>query len=186
MSAKKVLKKIEKKAKKEGLPIVGPKKGKVLVEVIKKHQPSKILEVGTNVGYSAILMAKAFSKKARKKVKIVTIENKGSNFDSAKRNIKKAGYENVVEVILGNAKKVIPDLEGNFEMMFIDAVKEDYLEYLELAEPKLTDDAVIVADNVKIFAYQLQDYLYYVRNNDNYESETYDFGDDAVEVSVRK
>jgi predicted O-methyltransferase YrrM len=70
-------------------------------------------------------------------------------------------------------------------MLFIDAVKEDYLKYLRLVEPLLSSKAVVVADNVKRFAEAVHPYLDYVRNSGNYESSYHEVGDDAVEVSVR-
>ena len=71
---------------------------------------------------------------------------------------------------------------------FIDALKEEYLKYLKLLERsrKLRKGSVIIADNAKIFADEMEDYLRYVRTSNNYTSHFYDFGDDGMEVSIRK
>ena len=82
--------------------------------------------------------------------------------------------------------KVIPKLEDTYDMLFLDAAKDEYYNYLMIAEHKLSPKAIIVADNVGIFKDQVQDFLDYVRMNKNYESENYDFGSDAVEVSYKK
>lgn len=67
----------------------------------------------------------------------------------------------------------------------MDAVKEEYLTYLKLAEPKLNPRAAVIADNVKIFADSMADYLGYVRESGLFRNQTFDFGQDAVEVSVK-
>ena len=66
----------------------------------------------------------------------------------------------------------------------IDAVKEDYLDYLRQLEPKLKTGAVIIADNTGVFRRDVQPYLDYVRGGGRYESREYDFGDDSMEVSL--
>jgi len=162
--------------------LVGPKKGNVLVEVVKKKKPKAILEIGTYVGYSAILMAESVGANT----KIVTIEVDPENAEIARENIKKAGFKDKVEIKVGDAKELIPSLTETFDFMFIDAAKEDYLDYLKLAEEKLEERVVVVADNVKIFKDDMQDFLAYVRESGKYESTTHDVGSDALEVSIKK
>lgn len=181
--ADKVLGEIEKIATESPphtMPIIGKEKGAVLENVSKKNQPKAVLEIGTLVGYSAILMAKNL-----KKGKIISIEINTKNASAAKLNIERAGLSNTVEVINGDALEIIPTLEGLFDLVFIDAKKEDYFKYLKVVEPKLTRNAIVVADNVKRFEIQMSDFLEYVRNSGKYKSETYDFGADAVEVSTK-
>ena len=162
--------------------IIGPEKGKVLAFMVKKKMPKRILEVGTYIGYSAILMADAM----RGKTKIITLESDLSNSQVALTNFKKAGLNKVIEIKTGDAKELIPTLPATFDFMFIDAAKEEYLTYLLLAEEKLKKGAVVVADNVKIFKEDMVDYLKYVRESGKYESTTYDVGSDALEVSIKK
>jgi predicted O-methyltransferase YrrM len=89
-------------------------------------------------------------------------------------------------VVHGDALEVIPKLSGKFDFIFIDAEKSEYLQYLKLAENRISKNCVVVADNVKIFKNTLGDYLNHVRNPKNYKSKTYDLGFDAIEVSVKK
>lgn len=177
--AKKVIEKIESEGH---FMIVGPRKGKILADEVKKKKPNRILEIGTYVGYSAILMADAM----HGKVKIISLEVDHSNARVASENVNKAGFENIIEVKVGDAKKLITKLNETFDLMFIDAAKEEYLEYLLKAEEKLKKGAVVVADNVKIFEREMRDYLEYVRQSEKYESTTYDVGSDALEVSIKR
>lgn len=127
MDAIKVIEKIESEGH---FMIVGPVKGRILADAVDKKKPKRILEVGTYVGYSAILMADALRRKGR----IISLEIDPSNAKIASENIKKAGFENFIEVKVGDALKLIPSLKGKFDFMFIDALKEDYLNYLNSAE----------------------------------------------------
>lgn len=183
MNPDKVLKEIEAATDEGFLPIIGPVKGKALIQTVEKEKPERILEVGTLFGYSAIMMASALP--YEKAPEIVTIEIDKDNARVARQNIKQAGFEDKIKVKVGDAKKVIPKLKGKFDMLFLDAIKEDYLTYLKKAESKLSEDAVVVADNVKVFKHALEEYLDYVRDSGKYKSKTYDFDFDAVEVSKR-
>lgn len=183
-SAQKVLREIERITGKHFLPIIGPEKGKVLAGVVRKYKPKRILEIGGLVGYSAILMASNLPKTG----KIISIELRENAADIARENISKAGFEEIIEVRVGDAKEVIPKLRKEkikFDMMFLDAVKEDYLTYLKLAEPMLAGNVVVVADNAGVFAEAMEDYLDYVRNSGKYRSEYADVGFDALEISVK-
>jgi predicted O-methyltransferase YrrM len=163
------------------LPIIGPHKGVVLVEVIRDIKPKRVLEVGTLIGYSAILIAKELDSKAH----LVTIEIHPGEAETARQNIKRAKVHPTVDVIEGDALKVIPTLTGKFDMVFIDADKTEYIDYLRLVEDKLHKGSVIIADNAGIFADQMKDYLDYVRSSGKYTSKFIPFGEDGVEVSVK-
>jgi len=177
----KVLKEIERMAMKEFLPIVGPQKGRVLVEAIRKVRPKRVLEVGTLVGYSAILMAKELEDEAR----LITIEIQVDEGKAARENIRRADVRPPVDVIVGDAIEVIPELTGKFDMVFIDADKKQYLEYLRLVERRLHKGSVIVADNAGILADEMRDYLDYVRTSGKYSSKYMPMGEDGLEVSVK-
>ena len=176
-----VLKKIESAAALDFLPIIGPKKGAFLADEIRKTKPCHILEVGTLIGYSAILMGKELNGNAE----IVTIEIHREEVEQAEKNISSAFIQPKIKIITGNAINVIPTLRGKFDFAFIDAEKTEYLQYLKLAEPKLERGTVVFADNAGIFAAQMQDYLNYVRNSGRYKSSYVQVGDDGVEISVR-
>jgi predicted O-methyltransferase YrrM len=89
-----------------------------------------------------------------------------------------------VKVIAGDALRTIPLVPGRFDFAFIDAEKEDYLDYLRQLEPKLVPGAVVVADNTGIARREVAPYVEYVRGGGRYDSRGYDVDDDAIEVSV--
>jgi len=188
MNPEEVLASIEQIAPRQGLPIIGPKRGLFLDEVIEKYSPTTILEVGTLVGYSAIRMARHLQNGGR----VTCVELSGERARTALANFERAGLSKRIEVVLGDARKVLPTLQGRFDMVFFDAVKEDYLYYLESIEGLLHQGSVVVADNVKSHAEAVAPYLEYVRKSGKYSS-TYreappNFGNgpgDAVEISVR-
>lgn len=179
--ADKVLKEIEGMTKRKSLPIVGPVKGKVLEEIIREIKPKRILEVGTLIGYSAIMMAKELQSDAH----LITIEIHAGEAKMARENIKRAEIPPTVDVIVGDAIKVIPKLTEQFDMVLMDADKSEYLDYLRLVEDKLHRGSVVVADNAGIFADEMEDYLDYVRSSGNYGSKYVPVGDDGLEVSVK-
>ena len=195
-----VLRELEQIAIREHLPSVGPIKGKIISAIIKKYKPTTILEIGTLHGYSAILMAAdllSVNDNNNNKIdeKLVTIEIDKNLTNIAKKNIDKAGLSNKIKVICDNALDVIPTLDGyKFDLIFLDAVKNEYLQYLRLIEAKdlLKEGAIVVADNVIIYENEMQDYLEYVRNSVRYNSKstetTLEFtknAKDALEISVR-
>ena len=182
MSAKKILKEIEHQARTDFLPIVGPHKGKLLEKIVKERKPKNILEIGSLIGYSSILMSQHLQKDS----KIITIEINGNSAKIAEENIKKAGANKIIEVIHGDAMKIIPKLTRIFDFLFLDAQKDEYYNYILLAENKLSPNAIIVADNTKIFEKEMEDYLDYVRVNEHFMSESYDFGEDAMEVTFKQ
>jgi predicted O-methyltransferase YrrM len=158
--------------------IIGPEKGKILTDLIKKYQPKNVLEIGTNLGYSTILMGTVLPTNC----KITTLELQPKSAEKAQGNINKAGFQDKIKIIIGDAKQTIQTLDDTFDFVFIDAAKKQYLFYLELVESKLSAEAIIVADNVGRFKEEVKPYLDYVKNK--YESKTIEVGDDAVEVSI--
>ncbi|MBI4163095.1 MAG: class I SAM-dependent methyltransferase [Candidatus Aenigmarchaeota archaeon] len=171
------------------LPIVGREKGKLLEDLIKKHKPKLILEIGTLVGYSAILMAHQRPDAPRRQYtgpKIVSLEIDPKAAQIAKQNIEKAELSNKIEIIVGDAKNTIKKLDVILDMIFIDAKKDEYIDYLKLCEKNMHKGTIVVADNVKKFADDVENYLDHVRKSGLYESKYHDFGFDAMEVSIRK
>ena len=179
--ADEILKEIEELAKTEFLPIVGLRKGKILAEAVKKINPKKILEVGTLIGYSAIVIGKELGADAE----ITTIEMHAKEAELAEENVLRAEIPSKVRVIVGDALAVIPRLNDCFDAVFIDAEKAEYFEYLKLMEDKLHKGTVVVADNAGIFADRMRDYLEYVRNSGKFISTFFQVGEDGVEVSIR-
>ena len=176
--ADEVLENIQEAQKRTLLPIIGRVKGQVLVRIVESENPQRILEIGTLVGYSAILMAKHLPQGA----KIVSIEVDKNSASQARKNIAEAQLEEKIELIVGDARREIKKLKEKFDVLFLDAAKE---QYLKLAEPKLKEGAIVVADNVKIFKDDMADFLEYVRQSGRFRSERIDFGQDAVEVAIK-
>jgi predicted O-methyltransferase YrrM len=183
-----VLKEIEAIGKRSFIPSIGPVKGKILAEIVKKTRPKRILEVGALYGYSAILMAK----NSPAGVEIVSVEKSPEHVRIATKNIKRANMEEEIKMIEGDGTTELRKLSGTFDLVFLDAEKTEYLAYLKAVERNLHKGSVIVADNVGIFKDQMQDYLEYVRNNGPYKSRTVEtlleFSDttkDAMEISEK-
>lgn len=174
-----VLRSIERSAWRRYFPIIGPEKGKILVDVIRKTKPKRILEIGTLIGYSTITMAKDLESDAE----IITIEIDEDEAELAKENIRKAEVKPSVRVLVGDALDIIPKLDGIFDMVFIDAEKSEYLDYLRSIEGNLHKGSVIVADNTNISTYSMRRYLDYVRNSGRHESKAVGWGE--MEVSVK-
>jgi predicted O-methyltransferase YrrM len=179
--AESVLREIEEMTEMRFLPIVGPEKGEILARVVRETRPRRVLEVGTLIGYSAIIIGKELDKDAR----LITIEIYADEAKMALENMRRAGIRAKVEVLVGDALEVIPKLEGPFDLVFIDAEKTEYFQYLKLVEDKLHTGSVLLADNVGIFADQMKDYLEYLRSSSVYSSRYVEVGDDGLEISVR-
>jgi len=179
--ADKVLRRIEKMSEKEFLPIVGPEKGRVLAKVVRDTKPKRLLEVGTLIGYSAIIIGQELDADAH----LITIEIHPDEARMAKQNISEAGIPAKIDVLVGDAIKIIPTLKGPFDLIFIDAAKTEYYQYLKLIEDKLHTGSVIVADNAGVFADQMKDYLRYLRTSAQYRSKYVNVEEDGLEISIR-
>ena len=181
MKSDAVLREIERLSKRTYLPIIGSIKGKYLVEAVRRFNVKDVLEVGTLIGYSAILLALNLPQKGR----VVTVEINPESARLAEQNIRRAGLADKIELHIGDALTVIPTINDRFDMVFLDAAKDEYLEYLKLSENKLEKGGVVFAENVKMSAHEMRDYLDYVRNSGRYRSEYIDVAFDGVEISTK-
>ena len=187
--ASQVLQSLEKMAQKEFVPSIGPIKGRIITEIIKKNNPKTVLEVGALYGYSAILMANILPQGG----KVITIELDKLIAKIARKNIADAGLSDKIDIVASNALEVIPKLDLKFDLLFLDAAKDEYLKYLKLAENKnLKKGSIVVADNVEVSKNEMRDYLEYVRSSGIYKSETIETIlefrpniKDAIEVSIK-
>jgi predicted O-methyltransferase YrrM len=176
-------------AQKEFVPSIGPTKGKIITEIIKKYNPKTVLEIGTLYGYSAILMANILPVGG----KVVTIELDKLIAATARKNIADAGLSDKIDIVDGNALEAIPKLDLQYDLLFLDAAKDEYLKYLKSAENKnLKKGSIVVADNVEVSKNEMLDYLEYVRSSGIYKSETIETTleftpnvRDAIEVSIK-
>jgi caffeoyl-CoA O-methyltransferase len=140
----------EQSHKQEDIPLinVSPNQGKLLYLFAKLVKAGKILEVGTLAGYSTIWMAKALPKDGR----LITLEIDQHHAEVARKNLDRAGLSSKVEIRLGKAIDLLPELvdenAGPFDMIFIDADKPPYTEYYEWALKLSRQGTLIIADNV--------------------------------------
>jgi len=125
------------------------------------------VEIGSANGFGAINMGIAFERTGGH---LYTLEIDPRRVKECRENLKKVGLENTVTCIEGDALKTLPTLEGEFDFVFIDALKQDYLKYLKLLEPKLKPGAVIVGDNVIQSARAMKDFLDYIQESPNYDT----------------
>jgi predicted O-methyltransferase YrrM len=125
------------------------------------------VEVGSANGFGAINMGIAFERTGGH---LYTLEIDPQSVKECRENLKKVGLENIVTCIEGDALKTLPTLEGEFDFVFIDAVKRDYLKYFKLLEPKLKPGAVIVGDNVIQSARAMRDFLRFIQESPDYDT----------------
>jgi predicted O-methyltransferase YrrM len=150
-----ILREQEKLNKDNLFATVNRETGKLLHLFIKAKNPKTVLEVGTSIGYSTIWIASALSKDAR----LITLEKWPERSDLAEKFFKKAKLP--IELVEGDALETIPKLKRKFDIVFIDATKSQYLQYLK--KVKLKKHALIIADNAISHASKMQDFLEYVK-----------------------
>lgn len=143
--------------------------GKILYDLIIKHNYKKALEVGTSTGHSAIWIAWALSKTGGK---LITIEINEKRYNMALANFKKAGLGDYIDARLADAHELVPQLEGPFDFIFIDADKNWYANYLKLLLPKLEVGGCFTTHNVVNLGYLrgIKDFLKYARSLSNMET----------------
>jgi len=118
--------------------------GRVLSLISKMVNPKYILEIGTYTGYSALCLAEGIQTKGL----LHTIDNNEEIFDFQRKYFDKSIYGNQIIQHIGNALNVIPSLDITFDLVFIDADKKNYPNYLEIILPKLKSGSIILSDNV--------------------------------------
>lgn len=194
-----VLEEIEKEAGKDGVPIIRKEMESFLRVMLSIKKPMRILELGTAVGYSAILMSEYIDEKGQ----IITIENYDKRIPIAKENIKKAGRENVIKLLEGDAMEIMPTLESNqFDFVFMDAAKAQYIHFLPEVLRLMKKDGVLITDNVlqegdliqskyvvrrrdRTIHKRMREYLEVVKNHSQLETSIVPIGD-GITMSVKK
>ena len=149
-----MLEDIKKKALEEHIPIIMDDTLEVIEDIFKKEQPKRILEIGTAVGYSAICFVKASSDD----VVIDTIELDEERAKEAIQNIKDMGMEKNIFVHIGNAVDILPTMNREYDVVFIDAAKGKYPFFLGQAIRLIRPDGIILADNILYKGYVMSDY----------------------------
>ena len=148
------LRKIKEKALNEHIPIIMDDTLEVIEKYLKNNKPTRILEIGTAVGYSAICFTEFLSENGS----IDTIEREHERVLEARENIKKAEVEGRINIYEGDAVEILPTLNGKYDAIFIDAAKGKYPFFLNESLRMLSDNGVIFADNILYKGYVLSDY----------------------------
>ena len=129
-------------AERDGIPIVHWEAGRLLAILCRALDPV-VLEVGTAIGYSTLHMAEQLDRG-----RVVTLERDPERAARAREFLTRGGVAAKVELVEGDALETIPGLDGPFDLLFVDASKGEYARYIELAEPKLSERALLVVDNL--------------------------------------
>ncbi len=122
----------------------GHLQGRLLAILSCLVKPEKILEIGTFTGYSALCLAEGLLERGT----LHTIELNRENETTIRKYFNKSGYSDKIKLHFGNALDIIPTLDGMFDLVFLDADKENYVNYFELIISKVNSGGVILADNV--------------------------------------
>lgn len=167
-----------------------------LTSFVVKNQINSILEIGTAIGYSAIMMALS-----NPNLKITTIERDKDRYLEAVRNIKKMDLEDRITLIFSDALEV--NIEGMFDMVFIDAAKGQNIKFFEKYESNLKENGFIITDNMnfhglvdkvdaeiesrnlRALVRKIRDYRTFLLNNQNYKVEFFNIGD-GIAVAAKK
>lgn len=189
---------IEKEAIADEVPIIRKEMGNLLKVLLQLVQPERILEVGTAVGYSSILMSENMPENCR----ITTIENYEKRIPVAKNNFKRAGKEEVITLLEGDAMDILKELDGTYDFIFMDAAKGQYIHFMPDVLRLLAPGGVLLSDNVlqdgdiiqsryavarrkRTIHTRMREYLYELKNNEALVTSIIPLGD-GIALSVKK
>ena len=193
-----VLQEMEEYAKENRVPIIRKEVESFLKVLLEIKKPQNILELGTAIGYSAIFMSECVGEKT----KIVTIENYDKRIPIATENIRKAGKENQILLIHGDALEEMKKMQSDsMDFIFMDAAKGQYLFFLPEALRLLKKDGVLVADNVlqegdliesryaverrdRTIHSRMREFLYQIKNQEGLQTSIVPIGD-GMTISVK-
>lgn len=130
-------------ALKNKVPIIEVEVARFLEILVKLKKPKRILEIGTAIGYSSIIMHRAYPKS-----KITTIEIDEKNFLKAKEFIKKSNYTKNIDVIFADANDALEFIKADYDMIFMDAAKGQYINFFEKSVERLNKGGILVSDNI--------------------------------------
>ncbi len=189
---------IEKEAIADQVPIIRKEMGNLLKVLISIVAPERILEVGTAVGYSSILMSENMPQGCT----ITTIENYDKRIPVARNNFKRAGKEDVITLIEGDASEVLKGLEGPYDFIFMDAAKGQYINYLPDVKRILKKGGLLISDNIlqegelvesryavtrrnRTIHTRIREYVYELTHSDDFITSIVPIGD-GITLSVKK
>ena len=191
------LNELEQFAIKTNVPVIRPQAQSFLKILLAVKQPERILEVGTAIGFSALLMSEYGPKDCR----ITTIENYEKRIPIARENFRKAGREGQITLIEGDAARILKELDGDFDFIFMDAAKGQYIHFLPDIMERLSVGGLLVSDNVlqegdvlesryavtrrdRTIHSRMRKYLYELKHNEKLQTDILPVGD-GITVSVR-
>jgi caffeoyl-CoA O-methyltransferase len=157
--------------------------GKALFNVIVKNHYRRALEIGTSSGHSSIWIAWALSKTGGK---LITIEIDKGRHRRALENFQKAGVESFIDARLGDAHRVVKELDGPFDFVFCDADKEWSTQYFKDVDPKLAAGGCFAAHNVTDAFEGIKEFLDYVRSLPNYQTTIDRSSSSGISISCKK
>ena len=193
---KQELEKIKQKALEEHIPIIMDETLEVIEKYLNKNKPNRILEIGTAVGYSAICFTEFLAENGV----IDTIEREADRVEEAKKNIKLAEVEGKINIYEGDAVEILPTLNQQYDVVFIDAAKGKYPFFLKEALRMIHKDGIIFADNILYKGYvmsdynkhkqrtavrNLREYIKEVSENPNLETEILEVGDGLAVSKIK-
>lgn len=193
-----LLEEIEAEAQRTSVPVIRKETQQLLKVLLAMNCPGRILEVGTAIGFSALLMADCNPVPCR----ITTIENYEKRIPLAKANFLRAGKENVIELLEGDASLILKDLTESYDFIFMDAAKGQYIHFLPDVMRLLAPGGILVSDNVlqdgdiiesrfavtrrnRTIHKRMREYLYQLTHSEALTTSVLPVGD-GVTVSVKK
>lgn len=192
------LNEIEREAKETNVPIIRTQMQSLMKFLLAMHKPESILEVGCAIGFSALLM----SEYAPAGCKITTIEKYEKRIPIARENFKRAGREDSITLLEGDAADILKELTGTYDLIFMDAAKGQYIHFLPDILRLMPEGGLLVSDNVlqdgdiiesrfavtrrnRTIHSRMRDYLYELKHHPQLETVILPVGD-GVTLSVKK
>lgn len=166
-----------------GMWNISPREGLFLYDLIVKHHLKNGLEIGTSNGYSGIWIASAMAVTGGH---LLTLEISEERAKLARENFRAAGVESYVTLDQADALQEIPKLTGPYDFVFIDAWKDDYVKYLDMVVPRLSNGGVIVAHNVKDMAEDLHAFIERVKTDRELKTTFADPGPGGFSISTKR
>ncbi len=192
-----LFKELEAYAEIHKVPIIQREVAALLKVLVKTANAEKILEIGTAIGYSAMIMAEAMEAEG----KIVTLERNEKMVEQAMENIRRGGFENRIQIIPGDALETLHFLPGGYDVIFMDGGKGHYHEMLTLAISLLKPGGLLISDNIlykgmvssedlvkrrkRTIVHRMREYLEYITNHQELTTSIIPIGD-GVALSYKK
>ncbi len=158
--------------------------GQALYDLIIEHNYTRAVEIGTSTGRSAIWIAWALSKTGGK---LITIEINKERYHEALENFREAGVADYIDARLADAHELVPELEGPYDFVFMDADKGWYINYFEALAPVMEKGGAITAHNVlNSYMSGIPEFLDYIRGLKNFDTEIIRSSGSGISVSIKK